>query len=1036
LPLLPQALSASPPQLTPAAWVAAPGALPVRALALAGMAGAWTIPLPALAADSTAFGLAFPGNALHIGLAIAAALATVGALWLLRGRGRSTAKAKALPSDGAQAGHLETEARFNLMLEAAPVALALISIESGEQLAANGRARALFGVAPHAPLPGIDTLYEDAEDRGRLMKRLRGDGQVRDLELWIKPAAQPGSGPASGRRRVIINVDPVRYGARPVLLMSFTDVTERFDAEASLTSSNQFLNALIQSAPLAVYSVDLEGRLTSWNAQAQTMYGWHAIEVLGRRPPTVPPAFEAQFEKILADAAAGRGLAGVELERVRRDASRILIRATTAVIRDPSGAPQGFVVFAHDITHEKELESQYQIMLHRSFDGFWVRDADGIILDVNDAYCRLVGRTREEVIGHHAGEFVMNEIWSRDSVGRMPGVPFENLHRVKDGEPIALEASLNYVPEHGGRFYAFFRDIRERKAAQGRLEASENRLRSLMARSSDALTVQDAGMRFIFVSPPVEAMLGYQPQELTGTQALDHVHPDDAGDLAVIYQRVLAEPGSVQRAEFRFRHKSGTWRNMETIFTNASADPAIGGVISNARDITLRRRAEEKARSLAMYDSLTGLPNRVLLADHTRQTIARAERAGRMVGFMFLDIDRFKNINDSLGHAVGDEVLKSLTERLRGAVREGDVVARLGGDEFVIVLPDVKSPRACSKVAEKILASASEPFTSAGHELYVSTSIGISLYPEDGADPEALLKHADTAMYQAKEAGRNCFRFFSTEMTRAAEARLFIENDLRRALKADELVLYFQPQFDFGREEGRRLSGLEALVRWRHPERGLLGPNEFIPVAEETGLIVPLGEWVLRHACQQAAGWKRTGLSVPEMVVNVSTLQLHQTDLVAAIRNVLEETGLEAADLELEITESAFMHQEQHSLATLDELHRLGVGLTIDDFGTGYSSLAYLKRMPVDKLKIDRVFVRDLTNNSDDDAIVRATIALSKSLGLRVLAEGVENERQLARLLQHGCREVQGFYFGQPLTAMETAALIAHPNAAAANRAA
>jgi len=405
------------------------------------------------------------------------------------------------------------------------------------------------------------------------------------------------------------------------------------------------------------------------------------------------------------------------------------------------------------------------------------------------------------------------------------------------------------------------------------------------------------------------------------------------------------------------------------------------------------------------------------------------------VGFMFLDIDRFKNINDSLGHAVGDELLKSLTERLRNAVREGDVVARLGGDEFVIVLPDVKSPRACSKVAEKIIASASEPFVSGGHELYVSTSIGISLYPEDGADPEALLKHADTAMYQAKEAGRNCFRFFSTEMTRAAEARLFIENDLRRALKAEELVLYFQPQFEVGREDGRRLSGLEALVRWRHPERGLLGPNEFIPVAEETGLIVPLGEWVLRHACKQAADWKRTGLTVPGMVVNISTLQLHQTDLVGLIRAVLAETGLSAADLELEITESAFMHQEEHSLATLDELHRLGVGLTIDDFGTGYSSLAYLKRMPVDKLKIDRVFVRDLTTHSDDDAIVRATIALAKSLGLRVLGEGVENERQLAKLIQHGCREVQGFYFGQPLTAMEAAALIAHPHATA-NRAA
>ncbi|MDB5805064.1 MAG: hypothetical protein JWN73_2386 [Betaproteobacteria bacterium] len=930
----------------------------------------------------------------------------------------------------------EVEARFDLVLENAPVALALISIESGEQLAANSRARALFGVAANAPLPGTDTLYEDPDDRGRLMKRLRSDGQVRDLEVWLRPMGTT----SNARRRVIVNCDPVRYGTRPVLLTSFTDVTERFDAEAALASSNHFLNTLIQSAPVAVYSVDLEGRLTSWNAQAHVMYGWHAIEVLGRRPPTVPPAREAEFEAILADAGRGQGLQGVELERVRRDGSRLMIRASTAVIRGPAGESQGFVAFAHDVTHEKELESQYQMVLHRSFDGFWVRGGDGTILDVNDAYCSMLGYTRDEIVGRNVRDLIVGTVWDASTVQNAPRGAFESLHLTKGGDVIPLEASLNYVDAHGGRFYAFFRDIRERKAAQLRLEASEQRLRSLMARSSDALTVLDGDLRFIFVSPPVEAMLGYEPADLIGTSKIDHVHSEDAADLLTIYRRVLLEPGAVQRAEYRFRHKSGAWRNMETIFTNAMNEAAIGGVISNSRDVTLRRRAEEKVRALAMYDPLTGLPNRVLLADHTRQTIARAERAGRMVGFMFLDIDRFKNVNDSLGHTVGDEILKALTERLRGAIREGDVVARLGGDEFVIVLPDVKSPRACSKVAEKIIANASEPFTSGGHELYISTSIGISLYPEDGADPEALLKHADTAMYQAKEAGRNCFRFFSTEMTRAAEARLFIENDLRRALKTDELVLYFQPQFELGREDGARLIGLEALVRWRHPERGLLGPNEFIPVAEETGLIVPLGEWVLRHACRQAADWKLTGLTVPGMVVNVSTLQLHQTDLPAAVRTVLAETGLSAADLELEITESAFMHHEDHALATLDELHHLGVGLTIDDFGTGYSSLAYLKRMPVDKLKIDRIFVRDLGPhagiNSDDDAIVRATIALAKSLGLRVLGEGVENERQLNKLLQHGCREMQGFYFGQPLTAMEAAALIAHPHSHQGHRAA
>lgn len=434
-----------------------------------------------------------------------------------------------------------------------------------------------------------------------------------------------------------------------------------------------------------------------------------------------------------------------------------------------------------------------------------------------------------------------------------------------------------------------------------------------------------------------------------------------------------------------------------------------------------RKQAEGRVHQLANHDALTGLPNRRLLADRLAQALALAHRNQKKVAVMFIDLDRFKTINDSLGHRTGDRLLQHVARRLTGVLREGDTVSRLGGDEFVVILPEVASAGDAAVVADKIMEILAPPFSIGGHELHITPSMGISLYPNDGKTVETLIRNADAAMYHAKEMGRANYQFFVPQMNVRAAERLQTENDLYRALDRDELALYFQPKIDLA---SGLICGTEALLRWRHPERGLVAPDNFIPLAEETGLIVPIGEWALKEACRKAKGWQALGLPPLPVAVNLSARQFRQKNLVDKVSQVLTETGLEPGLLELEITETTLMQHTGDNLAVLDKLYALGVKFSIDDFGTGYSSLSYLKRFPVDELKIDRSFVGDIPHDSDDAAIVSAIIALARSLNLQVVAEGVETEDQLAYLARAGCHQAQGYYFSRPLPEDQMLALL------------
>ncbi|MET0858588.1 MAG: EAL domain-containing protein, partial [Telluria sp.] len=438
-------------------------------------------------------------------------------------------------------------------------------------------------------------------------------------------------------------------------------------------------------------------------------------------------------------------------------------------------------------------------------------------------------------------------------------------------------------------------------------------------------------------------------------------------------------------------------------------------------EIVERRQAEARVHHMAYHDNLTGLPNRALLSDRLDRAMMAAERTERKLAVMFIDLDRFKTINDSLGHQTGDHLLKEVAGRLCRAVRASDTVARLGGDEFVVLVPGIRSADECNRVAEKIIEALALPFPFDGRLLHITPSIGICVYPDDGGDVETLMRHADAAMYHAKASGRNNHQFFTERMNQAAALHFELESSLRGALAKEEFELFYQPIMDIGT---RRVHTMEVLLRWRRPEHGLILPDHFIPIIEENGLIVPVGEWAIRRACEQSMAWQQMGLQPVPLAVNLSPRQFMNRGLIDSIRRILDETGIDPALIEFEITETALMQHGEQTLEILGQINAMGIRLSIDDFGTGYSSLAYLKRFPVRKLKIDRAFIKDLEGSAEDRAIVCAIIALSNSLQLSVVAEGVETEGQFEILLQNGCQFAQGYLFSQPTDSAAAQAML------------
>ena len=581
-------------------------------------------------------------------------------------------------------------------------------------------------------------------------------------------------------------------------------------------------------------------------------------------------------------------------------------------------------------------------------------------------------------------------------------------HHFERTRPNGRSLDIRGAPLPNGGFVTIYTDISERRASEEREQLAQK----VFAHTPAGIVVTDQTQCIISVNPATSLLSGYEPHEIVGRTIFGLLDLGTQWTIDQLQQEI--DRHGTWNGEIEILQKLGT--SAPTGIRVSRVDDAQVGQTAHyiwiLADIAERKQAEERMRHIAQTDSLTGLPNRLTLQIRLAQLLPEARRHQWQLAVMFIDLDRFKIINDTLGHQVGDELLRDVAIRLSRVVRETDFVARLGGDEFVILLPAISGPADAAIIANKIIGALSSSILTGNHELHTSPSIGISIFPDDGSDGDTILKNADTAMYHAKSAGRNNYQFYAAEMNQTASERLDLEHKLRHAISRNELALCFQPQFS---ADGSHATGVEALIRWHHPTDGMISPIRFIPIAEETGLIVEIGEWVLRTACHEMKKWIDAGLKPVRVAVNVSARQLRRRDFCEVVAGVLAESGLPAELLELEITESSVMENPEEAIEILQRIVRMGVTLAIDDFGTGYSSLAYLKLFPIDHLKIDRSFVADIEVDLNDRAIAFGTIALAHSLGLNVIAEGVETEDQLELLRSNGCDEVQGYLFSKPL---------------------
>jgi diguanylate cyclase (GGDEF)-like protein/PAS domain S-box-containing protein len=671
----------------------------------------------------------------------------------------------------------------------------------------------------------------------------------------------------------------------------------------------------------------------------------------------------------------------------------------------------------------RDSERRFRTLTEQLPVGVFLTDAQGEYRYVNDRWCQLAGLTAEQAVGsgwtsalHPEDRDLVLRAWGQ-AVESSSELVIEHRFRTPSGRETWLNTRAVPLRDRAGRVAGHLganTDIADLKRAEETLRASESRFRGYFELPLIGIALTGPDKRWWEVNDRLCEMLGYPRAQLLRLSWAELTHPEDLAAEVAQFERVMNRRIDSYSLDKRFIRQDGNL--LHASVSNRCLRRSNGVVeyfVTVVQDITERKQAEEHIQHLARYDALTGLPNRALLADRLEQAVLRAGRDHTQVGVLLVDLDHFKRINDTLGHTVGDRLLREVAARLRECARQCDTISRQGGDEFAVLLPDLDVNDEAARIAQRILEMVAQPYRLGDHEeLHVSCSIGISLCPRDGRSAENLLKNADTALYRAKDMGRNTYQYYLSGATMVARERLSLENSLRHAVERRQLELYYQPKWDF---HTNAITGAEALIRWNHSKLGLLPPARFIPIAEDSGLILPLGEWVLRAAVREIGQLHRDGWSGLRVAVNLSARQFRQDDLTDLVQRLLAESSFDPTCLELELTESILMHHVEDNLAALRAFKAMGVRIAIDDFGTGYSSLSYLQRFPVDVLKIDRSFVTDLPASDSNAAIVDAIVTLAHGLGLSVVAEGVETPEQRAFLHAHGCDEGQGYYFGRPL---------------------
>lgn len=658
-----------------------------------------------------------------------------------------------------------------------------------------------------------------------------------------------------------------------------------------------------------------------------------------------------------------------------------------------------------------------------------IRDGEGRYVLVSQAYADLFGTTVEEMTGKPIVSFAQTPAEGEEEVVEdlqilTTGRSRFATRRIVDSAGVQHQVQMVKRPVTLGDGRTFVMcigvDVTSGRRAEAALEKTNDFLKSILETISDGVFALDLAGKFTLANRRLSQMTGFRHHQLIGVPLTRVFASDSLPELQHIVQSVVSEGAKERRFEAHLAHADGHQRTVTCSLLPLTQGDRVIGIVGTAVDITDRKAAEQRIEHLAYHDPLTALPNRRLLSDRLTMAMSQGERDGRMVGVLFVDLDRFKSINDSLGHRTGDLVLQELGTRLRGCIRAGDTVARMGGDEFVFLLPALDRVEEAIAVAGKVLDAVRQPFEIEGREFVVTACIGIAMYPLHADDADMLLKQADIALFECKRRSGDSYVVFNESMSARSMDYFIMENELRRAIQQHELVLAYQPIVELRTE---RIVSIEALVRWNHPEKGLLMPDEFIPLAEETGLIGALGDWVLREACRQNCEWQRRGLFIVPVAVNISARQL-EGDLVMTVSEALEQAGLPAEYLNLELTETILMESAASSSSTIDALKALGAGISIDDFGTGYSSLSYLERYPIDALKIDRSFMPRDPEAPGAGVIAGTIISMAQTLGLDVIAEGVETAAQRDFLLARGCSRAQGYYFWRALSPEELEELL------------
>jgi diguanylate cyclase (GGDEF)-like protein/PAS domain S-box-containing protein len=823
------------------------------------------------------------------------------------------------------------------------------------------------------------------------------------------------------------NTREIRQADEPLLkaiLVIGSQIGQFLERKRAEEEQRRFRAAMDASADLMLLVDPASLRYVDVNDAACRALGYSREELLKMGPAEIFSSSREELTRTYKQLIAGELAAPSVKGRYRRkDGSMLDVEAYPRAVK--TGEGHVIVSIARDITERLATEEtlrRFRVAMDNSADMIVLIDRSTMrFIDMNNTTCLMLGYTREELLQMGPQDVLPK---TREELERIyddfiadpahtPGM--QSYYRRKDGTAFAFE-STRHVLRSGDTYIiaAISRDISPRMKAEEELRSSEERFRSLTGLSSDMYWEQDDQFRFTSMSGTGSARVNVKTFPAIGKKRWEQNYINVTADQWAEHVALLEAHKEFRDMELCRLDESGNkiWISIsgEPVFDSAGVFRGYRGV---GKDITQRKHDEERIQFLANHDALTGLPNRAMFGEVLSIAIQNARRYNRSFAVLFIDLDRFKNINDTLGHDAGDKLLQEMGKRVAHTMRTSDVVARLGGDEFVVLVQEVIEAKQVASVARKVLSALVHPMTIQGQECRVTASIGICMFPSEAQDELALMKNADIAMYRAKEDGKNTYKFYSEEMNVHSFERLALETSLRRGLERSEFVLHYQAKLDLSTD---RITGVEALVRWQHPEMGMVPPAQFIPLAEETGLIVPIGKWVLETACAQNVAWQKQGLPPVHIAVNLSARQFADEDLVEDVAAVLKSTGLKPELLELELTESMVIQNTERAGRVLNQIKRMGVRLAIDDFGVGYSSLTHLKRFPIDTLKVDRSFIRDLPADEDDKAITEAIIAMGKSLNLTVVAEGVETQEQQSFLQDHDCDEMQGFFFSKPIS--------------------